>query len=84
MFSTCANPDCRRPFDFQEGCLYRFHKSHLSGEAPPNTHSVQHLWLCEQCSGNFALEYVEGLGVVMMPRFGASGKPGISRFVAAA
>jgi hypothetical protein len=46
MFSACANPDCKKEFDYREGHLFRFHKAHPAGEVPPNTHSVQHFWLC--------------------------------------
>jgi len=68
MFSTCANPDCGKAFDYQEGHFFRFHKSHQANGAPANTHSVQHLWLCGKCSDEFTLEWMEGHGVVMLHR----------------
>jgi hypothetical protein len=49
MLSACANPDCQVPFDYRRGKLFRFHKEHLVSEKPPNTHSVQHFWLCGVC-----------------------------------
>jgi hypothetical protein len=48
MLSVCANPDCHAAFDYQQGRLFRFHKDHPAGEKPPNTHSVQHFWLCRR------------------------------------
>jgi hypothetical protein len=46
MFSVCANKDCHAPFDYRQSLLFRFHKDHPANEKPPNTHSVQHFWLC--------------------------------------
>lgn len=66
MFTKCANPDCLREFDYHEGRFFRFHQSRCSGEFPPNTHSVEHLWLCESCSRDYTLEYRKNLGVVLM------------------
>lgn len=65
MFSVCANPDCQVPFDYRQGQLFRFHKDHPAGEKPPNTHSVQHFWLCGVCRGTYTLEYLDGRGVVI-------------------
>ena len=68
MFSACANPDCQVPFDYRQGRLFRFHKDHLAGEKPPNTHSVQHFWLCSVCCGIYTLEYRDGYGVLIKVR----------------
>jgi hypothetical protein len=65
MFSVCANPACQAPFDYRQGRLFRFHKDHPSGEKPPNTHSVQHFWLCGVCCGAHTLEYRDGCGVLI-------------------
>jgi hypothetical protein len=65
MFSVCANPDCKKTFDYQEGRLFRFHKEHLASGGPSNTHCVQHLWLCGSCSERYTLTYEEARGVVM-------------------
>ena len=32
MISTCANPACQAPFDYRQGELFRFHKSHRPDE----------------------------------------------------
>jgi hypothetical protein len=56
-FVKCANPECSAPFHYKEGRLYQFHRSRRDGEPPPNTHSVQHFWLCNACSESYTLEY---------------------------
>jgi hypothetical protein len=68
MFSACANPDCRVPFDYHGGRLFRFHKAHREDDSPLNTHSVQHFWLCTDCSAKLILDYQDGLGVMMSHR----------------
>ena len=84
MFSTCANPDRKKGFDYREGRLFRFHKAHRASEAPPNTHSVQHFWLCGKCSEEYTLAY-EGLrGVVIRYRADVSDPDEACRSVAAA
>ena len=65
VFSECANPDCLAEFDYRQRRFFRFPKSHPEGEIPANTHSVQHLWLCEKCSLEYTLEYKEGVGVLI-------------------
>ena len=84
MFSLCATPDCKIPFDHRHGRLYRFHKDHPAGSDPPNTHSVQHFWLCRTCSSRCSLEYQPQGGVMIntLPEFAAEPKP--LRLIAAA
>lgn len=53
----CANRQCSTPFHYQEGRLYRFHRSPKDAGSPPNTHSVEHFWLCNACSRSYTLEY---------------------------
>lgn len=84
MISMCANPDCRVPFDYRQGRLFRFHKSHAVGEMAPNTHSVQHFWLCGYCCREFTLEYQDGAGVLIRNRPDLVCDGHISRFIAAA
>ena len=57
MFSVCANPDCKAPSTIGKDRFFRFHKDHPVGEKPPNTHSVQHFWLCGVCCDVYTLEY---------------------------
>jgi len=56
MISKCANPDCFAPFDYLEGHLFRFPRHYPPNEAPPNSHLVQHFWLCPQCSETYTIE----------------------------
>jgi hypothetical protein len=84
MFSVCANPECLAPFDYRQGRLFRFHKDHPTGEAPPNTHSVQHFWLCGVCELRYTLEYRNGRGVLIKVRQNTSDMPDLLRFIAAA
>jgi len=65
MFSQCANPVCGLAFDYRQGRLFRFHKNHDAGKPAPNTHSVQHFWLCGTCSQQFTLEYRQDAGVLI-------------------
>jgi len=83
MFAECANPECRVPFDYRQGQFFRFHKRHDSGETP-NTHSVQHFWLCAGCCQEFTLEYSEENGVLLRNRPDGAFKVEVSRFIAAA
>jgi hypothetical protein len=84
MFSVCANPDCSIVFDFREGRYFRFHKNHMPGEAEPNTHSVQHFWLCAKCSDLYTLENQPGRGIVMCDRRESSTHSVAVRFISAA
>ena len=65
MIGQCANPDCQKTFDYREGRFFRFHKAHRRDQPPPNTHSVQHFWLCGCCAGRYTLFYDDSLGVWM-------------------
>jgi hypothetical protein len=84
MFSVCANPDCHAPFDYRQGLLFRFHKDHPANEKPPNTHSVQHFWLCGVCCDIYTLEYRSARGVLIKGSCETSHNPDTPRFVAAA
>jgi len=68
MITSCANPSCRIPFDYHYGELYRFPKAHRPDEQPPNTHSVQHFWLCGKCATAFSLSYSGTVGVFLQDR----------------
>jgi len=84
MISMCANPDCGMPFDYLQGRFFRFHKNHAVGERAPNTHSVQHFWLCGHCCEEFTLEYEDGSGVLIKNRLDVVSVVGNARFIAAA
>jgi hypothetical protein len=70
--------------DYGQGRFVRFHKEHPAGEGPPNTHSVQHFWLCGMCCRAYTLDYRDGCGVVIKHCFETSGSQDELRFVAAA
>ncbi len=84
MISTCANPACQALFDYRQGELFRFHKSHRPDERPPNTHSVQHFWLCGKCSKLYTLVYSEELGVFLQAPHEIAVSAETVQFVAAA
>lgn len=84
MFSACANPDCNVPYRWGEGEFFRFHKEHAAGESAPNTHSVQHFWLCGRCRRKYMLEYRQGTGVMIRIRLNITSEDESLRFIAAA
>jgi len=84
MISACANPECCVPLLCGKGRFFRFHKAYPLGAKPPNTHAVQHFWLCGVCSAEYTLAYEDRKGVVMLRRPDAPGQAMPCRFVAAA
>ena len=74
MFATCANPLCLEPFDYHHGGkFFRFHPNRHRAESSipfegPNTHDVEHFWLCAHCAEFLTLVYDEQQGVVVKPR----------------
>ena len=84
MFSVCANPDCQRQFDYEQGRLFRFHKDYPAGGIPPNIHSVQHFWLCSPCSAVYTLEYQNDRGVLIKSLPETALDNATMRFIAAA
>ena len=84
MFSSCANPDCQAPFDCERGRLFRFHKDYRAGDAPPNTHAVQHFWLCGGCAETYTLEYQIERGVLIRKHPVEALPADTFRFIAAA
>jgi hypothetical protein len=84
MFSRCANPDCQAPFDCECGRLFRFHKNYPAAEAPPNTHAVQHFWLCGVCVETYTLEYQSERGVLIRKHPVVAPAADTLRFIAAA
>ncbi|MFI5095355.1 MAG: hypothetical protein WCE50_12595 [Candidatus Acidiferrum sp.] len=84
MISSCANPACQVPFDYRQGAFFRFHKSHGPDEQPPNTHSVQHFWLCAKCSRDYTLIYAQERGVLLQNRSAIEPAVDECRFVATA
>jgi hypothetical protein len=56
MISHCANPDCVARFDGRGGRFFRFRRKHSPNDASPNSHSVEHFWLCKRCSEIYTLK----------------------------
>ena len=78
-----AGTNCRMAFDYRgQGQFFRFHKNASVGETP-NTHSVQHFWLCGQCCRALTLEYQDGVGVLIKNRRDILCEAEISRFIGA-
>jgi hypothetical protein len=71
MFSLCANPDCRAPFDHGHGRFFRFRQNSQQMPSVQNSHSVQHHWLCDSCSKTYTLDYREAIGVLLSLRWRA-------------
>jgi hypothetical protein len=66
MFPNCANPECTASFGkVREGNLFRFRRTHLAGDSPSNSHSVEHAWLCAMCCETHTLEYRNNRPVLM-------------------
>ncbi len=84
MISRCANPDCTVHFDYRQGQFFRFHVARPEGTDPEKTHSVQHFWLCERCSGVYTLESRRREGVVIRVRDGQLSKADRFRRIAIA
>lgn len=83
MISECANPQCRAPFDYRSGLYFRFHKIQRPGELRPNTHCVQHFWLCRGCSTEYTLNYQADRGVFLFRQREISNERETCYFVAA-
>jgi hypothetical protein len=81
MISRCANPACLAEFDHRKGQLFRFPMR--SVDRPGNIHSVQHFWLCADCSKLYSLEYIENHGVALKLR-AAEPRTAPRHFIAAA
>ena len=70
MLSRCANPDCSAPYDAGRGHgrFFRFRRNAPLSAPAPNSHSVQHHWLCESCSRVYTLDYRAPIGVLLSLR----------------
>lgn len=66
MIVKCARPECSALLQHGEGRFFRFQSS--SDNAPRNSHSVEHFWLCRECAEIYTLEYRRNRGVLMRVR----------------
>ena len=71
MLPRCANPDCGNAFYHGQGRFFRFRQNSPQAAALPNSHSVQHHWLCDSCSKTYTLDYRAAIGVLLSLRFRA-------------
>src|ERR1700733_11824953 len=66
MFPHCANPNCTASFgNFREGLFFRFRRAQLASEKPVNHHSVEHVWLCKDCSEEYTVEYRDNRSILI-------------------
>jgi hypothetical protein len=84
MPSRCANPDCGAPFEPGHGRFFRFRQSSSQSALVPNSHSVQHHWLCDSCSKTYTLDYREAIGVLLSLRVRAPEDGHLGLLIAAA
>lgn len=84
MISNCANPECAAPLEYGQGHFFLFRLNHPPNEAPINSHSVQHFWLCRKCSTSYTLECRKDVGVVIHRRLSLSPKDHSPRQIAVA
>jgi hypothetical protein len=83
LLTKCANPECATPFDYRQGQFFRFPKNTCDGEQPANLHSVQHFWLCGDCSEIYTLSYWSDRGVVLTQVFARPAGSESRRLIAA-
>ena len=61
MFEKCLNPDCGLPFDYREGRLIRF--SSADAESLTEQPTVEHFWLCGECSERYVFPHEREAGM---------------------
>ena len=72
MLHKCANPECEHQYRyFSEGLLFEFQVDRDNNYLPltppaPRGSRREVFWLCDHCSGRFALECRDG-AVKMVP-----------------
>jgi hypothetical protein len=84
MLSRCANPECRAPLEHGHGRFFRFRQSSTESALLPNSHSVQHHWLCDSCTKTYTLDYREAIGVLLSLRLRSPDDGFIPLLIAAA
>jgi len=68
MIKKCCNPECDAPFDYREGRLVRISRSSSSGTSAENRFTIEHFWLCGNCTEVFVLDHDSEMKVKMKPR----------------
>ena len=71
MVNHCANPKCAKPLHYlREGRIFVFNMQPGASEGVPERtiHSLQHYWLCGDCSQTMFLEKTSnGIRLVVKP-----------------
>jgi len=67
MFSQCANPECRKSFNYRQGRLFRF-SNILPGHRLVDHACIKHFWLCDDCNRDYVLEHEINVGIVLRSR----------------
>jgi hypothetical protein len=65
MITKCFNPACQAPFDYREGRLVRFSSKNQTSEAEKYS-SIEHFWLCGDCSALYKFECKAGMPVKLI------------------
>lgn len=65
MLDKCANSECSKPFDHNQGRYLCFRRACAENETPANTHNVQHFWLCGGCAKTYTLQHHKEHGAVI-------------------
>lgn len=62
MVDYCANPQCMKPLHYlREGTVYIFEiVESTPADGKRNGHSLEHYWLCGDCSAHHKLERAPG------------------------
>ena len=80
MLSKCANPDCSEAFHYYgQGKLFEVHfedadlcekagRMPFDQEMKKQPRSVEHFWLCPQCSDKLTVALDRGNNVLILPR----------------
>lgn len=91
MLHKCANPSCQRPFrNLMLGRLFQVETGHLlpteqralGSRRKHSERSVEHFWLCDECSGLLTLIYNQGYGIELVPFANARKPPRAVQLVA--
>ena len=61
-------PRVQGSLDHGHGRFFRFRQNSAQSASLPNSHSVQHHWLCDSCAKTYTLDYREAMGVLLSLR----------------
>jgi hypothetical protein len=68
MVDYCANPECKKPLHYlREGAVFIFDVPEAESREP-NSHRLEHYWLCGNCSAVHRLERTVNNEVRLVPK----------------